>query len=279
MVKLAMVLMVFGLSMSAAASTSDVPAGFRGTWAYPSCEQPEETVLVFHRSYLWIGSQGTELRGISLVNNQPADWTRVEDSNGTPYFFKQSNPNELQETFMPRGAPRSANPNERWGKVTYQSCQGALPRQLVLLHGEAVAMLRLVETVAPWCAGDRARCVKTLFDAADVSGDGSLSRAEIARLVRIGTYLATVSSGERPDDDQLASAMLATIPVGPVVAAAVINSFDYDNTGTLSLAELGQDRAGALGQLGPGDVALGQHLDRAKRSLKPLEDLFRGMLR
>lgn len=279
MIKLGAVLLLLGLAVNASANTADVPAPFRGTWAYPTCEAPQETVLVFHRSYLWIGSQGTELRGISLASRQPGDWTRVEDSNGTPYFFRQSNPNELQETFLPRGAPKSAVPSDRWGQVTYQSCQGVLPRSLVLLHGEAVAMLRLIETVSPWCASDRNRCVKALFDGVDVSGDGTLSRAEIARLVRIGTYLAAVSSEEPPDDPQLTSALLAALPVGPLIATAMVNSFDYDNNGTISMQELSQDRVGAMGQLQPGDVTLGQHLDRAKRSLKPLEDLFRGLLR
>jgi len=274
-----LVTVLLSLVVSAGSYASDVPKEFRGTWAYPSCEQPVETVLLYHRAYLWIGSRGTELRGVSLAKAQPADWTRVEDSNGTPYFFKLNSPDKLAETFLPRGATKQASPTKDWGSVVYESCKGQLPAELVLLHSEPVWLLDLIEEVAPWCSTDRPRCVKALFDALDISGDGNLSKAEIARIVRIGAYLAAVSGDEYPSTEQLSGVTLAAIRMGPTISGAIIDSFDYDNNGGVSLQELSLNREQLFGQATPSGSSSDQDIDRAKKSLKPLEEMFRGLMR
>jgi len=270
---------LLSLVVSAGSYATDVPKQFRGTWAYPSCAQPIETVLLYHQAYLWIGSRGTELRGVSLAKAQPADWTRVEDSNGTPYFFKLNSPERLAETFLPRGATKQATPTKDWGSVVYESCKGQLPDELVLLHGEPVSLLNLIEDIAPWCSTDRARCVKALFNALDVSGNGSLSKAEIARAVRIGAYLAAVSGNEYPSSAQLMGVNLAAIRMGPEISGAIIDSFDYDNSGGVSLSELSLNREQLFGQNTATGADPETSVERAKKSLKPLEDMFRGLMR
>jgi hypothetical protein len=270
---------LLSLVVSAGSFATEVPKQFRGTWAYPSCEQPTETVLLYHQAYLWIGSRGTELRGVSLAKAQPADWTRVEDSNGTPYFFKLNSPDKLAETFLPRGATKQATPTKEWGSVVYESCKGQLPAELVLLHSEPVALLNVIEEIAPWCSTDRARCVKALFDALDVSRDGSLSKAEIARAVRIGAYLTAVSGNEYPSTEQLSGVTLAAIRMGPEISEAIINSFDYDNSGGVSLTELSLNREQLFGQTTATGANPNTSVERAKKSLKPLEDMFRGLMR
>jgi hypothetical protein len=88
-----------------------------------------------------------------------------------------------------------------------------------------------------------------IFAWADVTRDGVLSPAELARLVRGATHMAMLATGA--ELDQLATAIGAGALGGIVAAQLLIQSYDYDGSGSLSQAEMLQDRSPMPGIAGP----------------------------
>jgi YD repeat-containing protein len=75
----------------------------------------------------------------------------------------------------------------------------------------------------------------------DVSGDGLLASAEIARLLRGAAWVLAVQEGAT--QDVLVGAVGAGALAGILSARLLVESLDYDGDGRLSAAELTQDRA------------------------------------
>lgn len=255
--------------------SEEVPDAMTGIWATPDCGSPTDTLVIYQSFYLWLGKDETALTGLTLPQSQPDGWIRLEESDGYPNFFQTLPDGRLRESFLPDDAELTAVPSDQWQTTDYESCSNALPRSQVLLHGEPVALLQVASRAQTLCQTNREACANQLFAGMDVSGDGNLSTAEIARLVRVAAYVAAVSEDTPAQNDELAGVLAATLPLGPLMASAIINSFDYDDNGVVSLAELSQDRGTLIEQLEPdtGD-ALNSRLNRMKDALKPLGRLL-----
>ena len=146
-----------------------------------------------------------------------------------------------------------------------------------MVHAEPAAVLASLREVQDACAGgDEASCGAAVLRAVDVSGDGLVATAEMARIFRVVGYMAGVAPGlERgqPTTEKELSAWLAGgLFLGPALAELLVKSLDYDADGRLSPAELAQDRAGGLGGLATRlDVGAGQtQLGRAFGQLRDL---------
>ena len=255
--------------------SEEVPDTLRGIWASPSCAAPEDTLVIYRSFYLWLGQEETALTGLAMPVTQTDNWTRLEESDGYPNFFQLLPDGKLRETFLPENAEFDSSPKDDWQTTDYESCQGNLPRNEALLHGEATALLEVASNAQAVCQTDRQACASVLFAGIDVSGDGALSTAEIARLFRVAAYVAAVSEDEPANNDELAGVMAASLPIGPLMASAMVNSFDYDNDGALSLAELSQDRGTLIEQLEPDTGGeINSRLNQMKEALKPLGRLL-----
>jgi hypothetical protein len=88
-------------------------------------------------------------------------------------------------------------------------------------------------------------------------------------------YVAAVGSQGPTKHKDLAALMASSLPLAPLLASAIVKSFDYDNDGLLSIQELSQDRGSLIDQL-ESQVGsnLGEHLGDLKQSLQPLERLL-----
>lgn len=266
-------------TLPAFALAEDTPEEFIGIWATPNCNSATDTLVFFNGFYLWLGEEETTLSGLSLASEAgaesagepPDDFIRLEESDGYPNFFQVLPDGRLREAFLPDDAELSAKPDADWASTDYERCGNALPRDKVMLHGEALAVLSVVNEAQSVCSTNQPACATTLFNGVDVTGDGNLSIAEIARLFRVAGYLAAVSEENGASNDDLAAVLATSLPVAPLMASAIVNSFDYDDNGTVSLAELSQDRISAMQGIDPksGDE-LGSRLDRMKETLKPL---------
>lgn len=251
-----------------------VPERMQGVWATPNCNTAADTLVFFNGFYLWLGEDETTLSGLTVSDTQPDDYIRLEETDGYPNFFQLLPDGRLRETFLPDNAEWSATPSQQWSSTDYEAC-GGLPRDKVMLHGEGFALLSVANQAQALCKNEQAACASALFNGIDVTGDGTLSTAELARLLRVGGYLAAVSEDNGATNDDLAAVLTASVPVAPLVAAALVNSFDYDNDGGLSLMEITQDRTTALGGLeSDTGAALGSRVDRMKEALKPLGRLL-----
>ena len=254
-----------------------VPFNLQGIWASPNCEQSAETMALFNGFYLWIGEETTFLAGIEAVDQPKGGWVRLKESDGYPVFLQLTPEGNLKETYAPDNAPADALPADGWEQTTFAPCDGRLPRAEVLLHGEPLAVLKVVDSVYGTCQSNRQMCATTLFAGADVSGDGKLSTAELSRLVRVATYIAAVSGNDVIQNNELAGAITATIPIAPVLSSAVVHSFDYDNDGVLSLKEMAQDRGTLFAEIEPNvGGQLGTRLNQMKEAIKPLGRMLEG---
>ena len=255
--------------------TQEVPAELRGIWATPNCSAPIDTLVMHRGFYLWIGQDETSLKGVVATPDVENDWVRLEESTGYPIFFKLLPDGKLRETYLPEDANFSEQPQDDWETADFESCQDSLPRPHVLLHGEAVSLFAVLDQVYGSCDQDRQACAQTLFDGVDVSGDGQLSRAELARLLRVITYMAAVGTDTPANNNDLGTLMASSLPIAPLIATAIVNSFDYNDDGVLSMAEITHDRGSLIDQLeSQTGSKLGARLSELKQTLKPLEQLL-----
>ena len=165
----------------------------------------------------------------------------------------------------------------------------APPIRFSLMFAESAAIFWRLSEIEKRCAGGKgggSRCAAYAFDLFDVSDDGRFSKAEISRAIRaasffVGYRLAVNETGKAfVPLEQLSIAWVAASLLGPTVAANLIDSYDFDGDGFLSLEELLQDR---LPEAGIEGVAAGLAANLPPKMIsglmKSMSGLFFGLLR
>ncbi|MBR0652596.1 hypothetical protein GXW78_23265 [Roseomonas terrae] len=234
-------LVLAALLMAAAPATaSGVPEAMRGTWAAGSCTSPDALLHVTARSVAKLPAAGParlvrframrEQDGWTLGIGAGAEAPRIMlRPDGAALDLAEPDV-KLRDDRLP-GATRVT----RWTRCSAGSVGPAV------LHGEGMAFLGTLERLEAACQGGAVQaCINSLVAEADVSGDGALSPAEIARLLRGAAWALALQQGSEPD------AIAAAGGLGGIAALAaarlLVASLDYDGDGRLSLAELGWDR-------------------------------------
>ncbi|MEO3475599.1 hypothetical protein AAFN86_27345 [Roseomonas sp. CAU 1739] len=228
------------LFMAAPAAAQGVPEALRGNWAAGSCAAPEALLHVTARGVVRLPASGparlVRFRALRLQDG----WTLGTGAGAeAPRMMLRPNADAL-DLAEPDAKLRDdrlpgATPVTRWLR-----CQAG-STGLALLHGEGLAFLGTLEKLEAVCqAGPMPICIAGLIAEADVSGDGLLSVAEVARLLRGATWALAAQQGSEPE------AIAAAGGLGSIAALAaarlVVASLDYDGDGRLSAAELAQDR-------------------------------------
>lgn len=274
-----------------------------GTWATPSCEDPafvsfgtdqlvvardrEGQVWAFAKeAFVPLGGEGgwTRVRYGSGLGNQvqlarPLDGGRLEIAD-----FTGGQPPRDDELATGAALPAPGGP---WRLTEYRRCAAVPGGTAALVHAEAAAVFESLRTVERGCADDdEAACGAALLDAVDVSGDGHVSAAELARLVRVAAYLAGVTpltegGGEPTTEKELSAWLAGGLLLGPSLGQALVLSLDYDADGKLSTRELAQDRAVlSLTDAARVDTAAGRsELSRVVGQLKQLGPLLAALAR
>ncbi len=202
-----------------------VPSRLSGVWSVGNCDGDSVTLLVSSSTALVVEKQ----QGKATVAVSKAEWT------GASIVLTMMNEGEL---ILP---PMNQ----------LQEC-GRLPGVLPVLFAEMVAVFGRIDEIHDACLGDKgitARCVAGAFAIVDITGDGKFSHAEISRAVRAAGFF--VGHGLISDErkiafvpvEELYLTQVAATALGPFVAANVIQSYDFDGDGFVSLAELMQDRS------------------------------------
>ena len=119
-------------------------------------------------------------------------------------------------------------------------CAG-LPLSASILFGEQFAVLRGIDEALWSCRRDASTCADRFFQVADLSGDAELSVAELSRVFRSSVALGAAMESSN-SNELTAGATAFGFAIAPIVSAAVLHSFDYDNSGTVSFQELLSER-------------------------------------
>lgn len=232
---------LLGAGLPAAAQDAAVPEPMQGLWISGECAAPEAMLFATHRGWAMLPTGGTQRLwrterigtvgdGYILLVGDDEEHTRLL-LRATPAGLEVREPPEkLADTELPGDAPA----------VSFRRCP-AIPAPLALLHGEGLSFLGALDGIEAACAhGDTAACIDAVWVWADVSGDGTLTAAEVSRLARGVAYAAMLSQGT--ETEELAAALGAGALGGVAVGWALIASFDYDGSASLSKAEVMQDR-------------------------------------
>jgi hypothetical protein len=223
----------------AALAQGAIPEAMRGNWTDGDCARPAAVLHVTPRAAarLPIDGAGRLLRFSTVAPH--ADWVLgTADGAAAPRLLLRRRGDAL-ETVEPEAKTRDDALPGPAALQLWRRCPG-WPPALVAQHGEGIAFLGTLERIEAACGGTGAACLPALFRAADISGDGLLSAAELARLFRGAAWVASV---EEASEDRVAlQGMSAAAAL--LLARGVVDSLDYDGDGRLSLVELAQDRGG-----------------------------------
>ena len=134
----------------------------------------------------------------------------------------------------------------------------ALPALAYVGFGEVITLFQAYDGIRALCEADAPlSCASAVFAMLDISEDGHLSEAELARVVRASSVLLTyaILAEERrtkPAEDgwpphfvpaeKLFGTMAVTVFGAPFLIGNLVRSYDYDGDGFLSLEEILQDR-------------------------------------
>ncbi|WP_043340986.1 hypothetical protein [Belnapia moabensis] len=175
----ALLLLAPGLALA-----QPVPEVLQGAWFQGECARPDALLHLTHRAAARVPREGAGRLLRFSVLRQQGDWL-VGTGRGAeaPRLMLRAAGDAL-ETAEPEAKAREDRlpgeaPLTRWHR-----CE-AVPPEVALLHGEGVAVMAALEHAEAACGGaDTAGCFGAVVAQADVSGDGRLTRAELARLAR-----------------------------------------------------------------------------------------------
>lgn len=227
---------------AAPAMAEGVPEALRGAWVAGECAAPEAVLFVTARGVVRLPADGEARLVRFRALREQEGWTLGTGGGAEAPRVMLRAAGVALETAEPEAKVRDDRlpgeaPIRRWRR-----CDGP-PPALAALHGEGLAFLGALERLEAACqGGDAAGCLRLLMAEADVSGDGLLGVAELARLMRGAAWALAARDGAPP------AGLAAAAGIGGVAALAaarlVVESLDYDGDGRLSAAEIGRDRTG-----------------------------------
>ncbi len=218
-----------------------LPEAQRGAWFAGDCADPRGMLVVTARSVARVDAEAPA-RLFRLAATRDADGWTIGTATGAEAPRIMLRPaGEGLETAEPDPKTRDDRLPGTATLAAWRRC-AAPPPVLAALHGEGAAFLAIVEHLEAGCAsGTPGVCAQAIVAQADVSGDGLLTTAEIARLARGAAWLGAVQEGGT--QDVIAAAVGAGAVAGILAGRVLLESLDYDGDGRLSAAELAQDRA------------------------------------
>lgn len=229
-------------ALAAPAHAQGVPEPLRGAWFAGDCADPQTMLVMTGRAAARIDAEAPSRLMRFREMREVAGWTLGTGTGPeAPRLLFRPAPEGL-ETIEPEAKTRDDRlpgdaPPSIWRRCTTP------PTALLALHGEGVAFLAALEHLEAGCGTSApGACAQAIIRVADVSGDGTLSSAEIARLARGAAWV--VAAQEGATQDILAGAVGAGALGGVLSARMLLENLDYDGDGRLSVAELSQDRTG-----------------------------------
>jgi hypothetical protein len=263
------VAVVLWLIMSSGAAQT-LPERYAGVWVEGSCQDATRVRLVNSLAVIDVLDRGGEPH-LQILAIRAAQ----ADGDGVALTLAMANGASVDSRFALDGDRLNGD---------FRRCV-APPPVVAWTLGEVLTLFEAAGRIQARCrAGDGARCALEAFRTVDVSGDGVLRQAELARVFRAVGFFVGYAAAER----NLVSARDMLVPsaiggmVAPTVASRLVANYDYDGDGGLSLEELLQDRgdrAGLAAVLGSAEiVAADLSVDAAVEFMKTLAGPLLGSL-
>jgi hypothetical protein len=257
-------LLLAGLLVLSTARAQGVPEALRGAWQEgPGCGEPVALLVLTARAAVRVPlAPGEPVRLLRFETMVPAAGGWLLGHAGPRRLALRTAEAGGLETTEPAAKTRDDQlPGAEAVRRAWRRCTQP-PVAALALHAEGLALLAALEHVEATCgdAADLRACLAAILVQADITGDGALSLAELARLGRGLGWLATAEQG----GELGVPAFLALAEGGQAFARRLLDGLDYDGDGRLSLTELAQDRAPfaaatgtAEGRPAPGALAAG----------------------
>ncbi len=233
-----------------AQETASIPSEIRGIWGLEGCSGEGMGLLVLTGTGAF-GVDGGDVEPLDIsLRSEPDDdgWAQA-NLDGSKGFVRHlpdvpgleiAVPADTSAGQGPSGRPGASPDPAMWSVLNATSC-AALPPGVQALYGETFAVLSAIHATEPACAEGPEGCADALFAAFDVHPDGRLNIAELSRLIRVAAQLGLIENGDG-DILEHATLLAGSIPLAPILAHALVNSFDYNGDEGLTLAELLGDR-------------------------------------
>lgn len=230
---------------------ANIHPDLRGAWSFESCTENDADFLVAHGTMVVV-IEGGDAISLPLVTDPDPDdigWVpgRIEDQiiyfrrmTGTPAVLEVATEGGGNADISAMEGPGSDPDPSGWNIERAISCS-ALPAGPQALYGEMFAVLAGLDAAETACVADPQACAVALFSVGDVNPNGSLNTAELSRVIRVLVQIGAIKQGSGNADEQ-AGMIAFSVPLAPILARALISSFDYDGDDGLSLDEILRDR-------------------------------------
>jgi hypothetical protein len=253
-------LCALGFSSGSAAADESIV----GLWSFDSCANFESIEFQGLSIAVFTGDIGLEYIKQEILPVEGTDWLllRTDPTDPEPSLakrdgedfvhawsaksFEQLTDTQALHQSMVSGA-LTPDTTPTMFDVNYgQRCEH-LPFPQSVMYGEAFEVLTEVDAALTFCATKSSACSQLLFEAADVTRNGELSPAEIARFIRAGFAL---DFNEKRTVDQI---VFEGAGLALRSSRAFVDSLDTDASGTLSFAELWEERMSLTNEATPQD--------------------------
>lgn len=226
-----------------AAQPTAWPEALRGTWVLGECAAPAVLLQVNARGIARLPEAGEQRYTRTLRFAPAGDWlVGFGEGETAPRLMLRARDGGIDLAEPASKLLDSELPGAATPVAGFRRCP-SIGGALAALHGEGLVFAAALDGLEAACEGERGNsdgCIQAVMAYADVSGDGKLGLAEVARLVRAVTWLILTTEGAPLE------AVAAGVGAGSVAGLAVgwlmIASYDYDGDGRLAPAELMQDR-------------------------------------
>ncbi len=261
---------------------------FEGLYAYPACQEAEEFWLITSGMEFFADSEFFyfgDFVGEDL--DLPYGWQRYDwyfvrrGEAGGLEFLNWSAEEGVGEEPGPAAwsgiLPRTTDDlGPEWNVSTYAPC-AFVPAPFSFLHGETVNFLRDLAPASDQCQQPSAACFEALFGAVDRHADGELNTAELSRLFRVLLHLglAAQDEDEGPATEAALTALTANLAAAPLIATALIASYDYDGSDALSYDEVAGELVGGNAVLLQTETSFGA---QARGAAATAGEALRGLL-
>lgn len=255
------------------------PEPLRGTWVLGECAAPAVLLQVNARGIARLPEAGEQRYTRTLRFATAGDWlVGYGEGEAAPRLMLRARDGGIDLAEPASKLLDSELPGAATPVAGFRRCP-SIGGALAALHGEGLVFAAALDGLEAACEGERGNsdgCIQAVMAYADVSRDGKLGVAEMARLVRAVTWLILTTEGAPLE--VVAAGVGAGSVGGLAVGWLMIASYDYDGDGRLAPAELMQDRGpwdgGPTPSAPPAAASLTQGLGVLAGPGGPLQELI-----